>query len=92
MFSRKVEVYPLTILEIHTLFHVTCALLIYGIYFKKPVDIMSPTIIEEDSEVDAGSMRRRRMMAMVTVAVEVTVKVTVTAVVKLSKSPGRGSL
>ncbi|KAI5810409.1 hypothetical protein BZA77DRAFT_271667, partial [Pyronema omphalodes] len=44
--SRKIEGLPLTVLEIHTLVHVVCALFMYILWFKKPVDVRDPTVIK----------------------------------------------
>jgi len=37
---------PLTLLEIHTLVHVFCALVMYGFWFKKPVRVRDPTMVD----------------------------------------------
>ena len=52
--ARKASNLPLTILEIHTFIHVVCALTIYLIWFKKPLDIKEATVANltaEDDEV-----------------------------------------
>ncbi|KAJ9615135.1 hypothetical protein H2200_001209 [Cladophialophora chaetospira] len=52
--ARKVSHLPLTILEIHTFIHVVCALAIYLIWFKKPLDIKEATVVDlttEDEEL-----------------------------------------
>lgn len=41
--SRRIVGYPITLLEVHTLVHVACALGMYGLWFKKPLDIRDPT-------------------------------------------------
>ena len=44
--SRKAAGYPLSPLEVHTLVHAGCALFVYFLWFKKPLDIKEPTVIE----------------------------------------------
>ena len=44
--SRKAAGYPLSPLEVHTLVHAGCALLVYCMWFKKPLDIKEPTVIK----------------------------------------------
>lgn len=44
--ARKASGYPLTVLELHTLVHVVCALAIYSLWFHKPLDIKDPTVID----------------------------------------------
>ena len=43
--SRKVAGYPLTALEVHTLVHATCALIMYTLWFRKPLDIQESTLV-----------------------------------------------
>ncbi|KAF8536720.1 hypothetical protein BDD12DRAFT_747571 [Trichophaea hybrida] len=45
--ARKVNGLPISLLEIHTLVHVFCALVMYCFWLKKPVGVRDPTIIEE---------------------------------------------
>jgi hypothetical protein len=47
--ARKASGYPLTVLELHTLVHVVCALAIYSLWFHKPLDIKDPTVIDATS-------------------------------------------
>ncbi|KAF8861532.1 hypothetical protein BDZ45DRAFT_586806, partial [Acephala macrosclerotiorum] len=44
--ARKAAGYPLTLLEVHTVVHVVCALGLYGFWFSKPLDVTEPTIID----------------------------------------------
>lgn len=44
--SRKIIGYPITLLEVHTLVHVACALAMYGLWFKKPLDIRDPAWVD----------------------------------------------
>jgi hypothetical protein len=43
--ERKIAGYPISILEIHTLVHVFCALVMYTLWFQKPYGVNEPTII-----------------------------------------------
>jgi hypothetical protein len=43
--ERKIAGYPISILEIHTLVHVFCALIMYTLWFQKPYGVNEPTII-----------------------------------------------
>ncbi|KAH6687885.1 hypothetical protein F5X68DRAFT_239360 [Plectosphaerella plurivora] len=36
---------PLTTLEVHTLVHAVCAMLMYGLWFNKPLDIRDATVV-----------------------------------------------
>ncbi|KAF8534975.1 hypothetical protein BDD12DRAFT_718295, partial [Trichophaea hybrida] len=45
--ARKANGVPITLLEIHTLVHVFCALVMYGFWLKKPVGIRDPSIIDQ---------------------------------------------
>ncbi|KAI5812376.1 hypothetical protein BZA77DRAFT_253280 [Pyronema omphalodes] len=37
--ARKLSGYPLALLEVHVFVHVVCALMMYALWFKKPVDV-----------------------------------------------------
>ncbi|KAI9152264.1 hypothetical protein HJFPF1_09493 [Paramyrothecium foliicola] len=43
--ARSIQGKPLTILEVHTLVHAVCAMLMYGLWFKKPLDIRDATVV-----------------------------------------------
>jgi len=45
--ARKIKGLPLTLLEIHTLVHVFCALVMYCFWFKKPVRVRDPTVVDK---------------------------------------------
>lgn len=47
--TRRVFGYPLTVLEVHVLAHATCALFMYGFWFRKPLDIRDPTRLDTRS-------------------------------------------
>ncbi|KIW27463.1 uncharacterized protein PV07_07197 [Cladophialophora immunda] len=44
--SRRAVGYPLTILEVHTLVHALCAMLMYAFWFRKPLNIKDPTMVD----------------------------------------------
>ena len=44
---------PLTLLELHTIMHVCCALAIYGLWWYKPVDIRYPVVLNLEEELAA---------------------------------------
>ena len=44
--ERKLASYPLTMLEVHTIVHVVCALLMYGLWIQKPLNVQDATVIE----------------------------------------------
>ncbi|MCJ1433580.1 hypothetical protein MMC27_002943 [Xylographa pallens] len=44
--SRKIVGYPITLLEVHTLVHVACAIGMYGLWFQKPLDVRDPAWID----------------------------------------------
>ena len=45
--SRKATGCPLSPLEIHTLVHAACALVMYPLWFRKPLDVQAPTIVSK---------------------------------------------
>ncbi|KAF8541102.1 hypothetical protein BDD12DRAFT_830621 [Trichophaea hybrida] len=48
--ARTMKGYPLTLLEIHTLVHVICALCMYFLWFEKPLDIHDPTVVDGQAQ------------------------------------------
>ncbi|KIW23015.1 uncharacterized protein PV07_11249 [Cladophialophora immunda] len=46
--TRAVLQYPVTALEIHVLVHAACALLMYGVWFYKPLDIRDATVLNSE--------------------------------------------
>jgi hypothetical protein len=50
--ERKAVGYPITLLEIHTIVHAVCALLMYGLWFKKPLEIHAPTVLNFEDHLD----------------------------------------
>ena len=44
--SRKIVGYPITLLEVHTLVHVGCAMAMYGLWFQKPLDVREPALVD----------------------------------------------
>ncbi|RSL96035.1 hypothetical protein CDV31_013642 [Fusarium ambrosium] len=47
---------PLTLLEIHTMVHVVCAMILYGFWFKKPLNVQDPEVIRPDVEGFEGEI------------------------------------
>ncbi|TGO19359.1 hypothetical protein BPAE_0343g00040 [Botrytis paeoniae] len=43
--ERKLAGYPTTMLEVHTIVHVVCALSLYALWYKKSLDVAVPTIL-----------------------------------------------
>ncbi|KAF5622269.1 hypothetical protein F25303_12080 [Fusarium sp. NRRL 25303] len=58
--TRAIFGLPLTLLEIHTMVHVICAFLLYACWFKKPLDIQEPTIIQPHSFISELSIMLQR--------------------------------
>lgn len=50
--GRKVVGYPITLLEVHTLVHVACAIAMYGLWFQKPLDIRDPAWVNASAFQD----------------------------------------
>ncbi|KAI4146409.1 MAG: hypothetical protein L6R39_003469, partial [Caloplaca ligustica] len=44
-FSRKATGLPISLLEVHTLVHAGCAVVMYGLWFHKPMDVEEPIVI-----------------------------------------------
>ena len=44
--SRRIVGYPITLLEVHTLVHVACAIAMYGLWFQKPLDVRDPAWVD----------------------------------------------
>lgn len=41
--ERKAAGYPISLLEVHTMVHVVCALIMYALWWKKPLNVQRPT-------------------------------------------------
>ena len=50
--GRKVAGYPITLLEVHTLVHVACAIAMYGLWFQKPLDVRDPAWVDTSAFQD----------------------------------------
>lgn len=50
--GRKVVGYPITLLEVHTLVHVACAIAMYGLWFQKPLDVRDPAWVDASAFQD----------------------------------------
>ena len=51
--ERKAAGYPITILEVHTIVHIVCALILYALWFRKPQDVHDPNLISAEKFQDA---------------------------------------
>nr|RBQ93565.1 hypothetical protein FVER53263_06156 [Fusarium verticillioides] len=43
--ARKIQNLPLSLLEVHTMVHVVCAIFLYLCWFRKPLNVLDPEII-----------------------------------------------
>jgi hypothetical protein len=43
--ERKLAGYPMTLLEVHTIVHVVCALVMYGLWLQKPLNVQDQTLV-----------------------------------------------
>jgi hypothetical protein len=50
--ERKVAGYPITLLEVHTIVHVVCAVVMYGLWIRKPLNVQDPTVIDFRERLD----------------------------------------
>jgi hypothetical protein len=50
--ARKIESLPTSLLEIHTIVHVVCAFFMYIFWFKKPLDVKDPVILDPNTYED----------------------------------------
>ncbi len=46
--SKKAVRYPISLLEVHTLVHVVCALALYTLWFEKPMGVREPTFLDPE--------------------------------------------
>ncbi|KIV77224.1 hypothetical protein PV11_09039 [Exophiala sideris] len=44
--TRQIAGYPLTVLEVHILVHAACAMLMYALWFHKPLDVGDPSLVD----------------------------------------------
>ncbi len=44
--ERKVAGYPITLIEVHTLVHVVCAIIMYTLWIRKPLNVRDPTMVD----------------------------------------------
>ncbi|PQE23332.1 hypothetical protein CJF30_00011210 [Rutstroemia sp. NJR-2017a BBW] len=47
--ARRAYGLPLTLLEVHTMIHVACAVILYVLWFEKPLDVSDPEMIYKPS-------------------------------------------
>jgi hypothetical protein len=50
--ARAVSGLPITLLELHMLTHIICAILLYVIWFNKPYDVRSPHLCRDQRVID----------------------------------------
>jgi hypothetical protein len=50
--ERQIAGYPITLLEVHTLVHVVCAVIMYGLWIQKPLNVKDPTIVDFGDATD----------------------------------------
>ncbi|KAI5797328.1 hypothetical protein DFH27DRAFT_483737 [Peziza echinospora] len=60
--ARKVSGLPITLLEINTVMHVVCALIMYILWLKKPQNVRSPTLITRRSNEVAARFLQQRII------------------------------
>ena len=63
--SRLALGYPITVLEIHTLVHAACALLMYALWWKKPMDIQNSIIIKTDNFRHSQAFREKLALMLI---------------------------
>lgn len=54
--ARRFAGLPITLLEIHTLIHIACALLLYGLWFKKPYGVSSPIVLSDPATINITTL------------------------------------
>ncbi|KAM0427891.1 hypothetical protein ACHAPT_007350 [Fusarium lateritium] len=54
--ARIVYKLPLTLLEVHTIVHVVCAVILYAFWFKKPLNVQDPEVIRPEVEGFEGEI------------------------------------
>lgn len=50
--ERKIANLPITLLEAHTIVHVVCALIMYALWYQKPLNVVCPTVLEFGKDRD----------------------------------------
>lgn len=50
--ERKAAGYPITLLEVHILVHVGCALIMYTLWLSKPFQVYEPTVVNTEESED----------------------------------------
>jgi hypothetical protein len=54
--GRLAQKLPLTLLELHVLAHVLCALVMYVLWIRKPYDVASPILCRDERVVDLAAL------------------------------------
>ncbi|KAL9036528.1 MAG: hypothetical protein Q9214_006094, partial [Letrouitia sp. 1 TL-2023] len=62
--TRKASGYPLTPLELHTLVHAGCALIMYALWFRKPLDIKQPTMVSVNGSKETVALMLIRSVGL----------------------------
>ena len=62
--SRKAAGFPLTPLEIHTLVHAACALIMFALWFRKPLDVGAQSLVINENLRDAIALLLMRSPAL----------------------------
>jgi hypothetical protein len=44
--ERQIAGYPITLLEVHTLVHVVCTIIMFGLWMQKPLNVKDPTMVD----------------------------------------------
>ena len=63
--SRLALGYPISVLEIHTLVHAGCAMIMYGLWWEKPLDIRDSTIIKAEDFHDSPTSQEKLALMLV---------------------------
>lgn len=53
--GRTAQSLPVTLLELHTICHVVCAAIIYGLWWYKPYDVIHPLVIDDQRVIDMAA-------------------------------------
>ena len=63
--SRLALGYPISVLEIHTLVYGGCAMVMYGLWWEKPLDIRDSTIIRAEAFQDSSTFQEKLALTLV---------------------------
>ncbi|OTB05042.1 hypothetical protein M426DRAFT_261416 [Hypoxylon sp. CI-4A] len=54
--ARRAYGLPITLLELHVIVHVICALILYVFWFEKPLDVVSPELVDLSSSEELRNL------------------------------------